>query len=411
LGKKTIGERMRVGIVTGEFPPMQGGVGAFSQELARALAARGHELHIFTHREARPEPAEGRYSLAQLREPLSLDYATLYPHARRWRWADVAQLADVALRYDLEVVNIQYQAAAYNMRSAAINLAPWRLKGLALPVVTFHDLRVPYLFPKAGPVRRMAVEWMARLARGVIVTNAEDYEALRQAGITQERMRNIPIGSNVQVHSRDEDEVLVTRRKLHVRPGDCLLGYFGFLNESKGADVLLEALARLEEDVHLVFIGGRTGSSDTANNQAFLDKLDAQIGALGLRDRVHWTGFVDDRAVSAYLNASDLMVLPYRDGVSLRRGTLMAALAHGRPIVSTESVHDVAPLVHGENIWLVAREDAQALAAAVRMLRHNGTLRQALGDGARKVADCFSWERIAEASERFFAELLSEEGG
>ena len=402
---------MRIGIVSGEFPPMQGGVGAFSQELARALAGRGHELHIFTHREARPEPAEGRYSLAQLREPVSLDYGMLHPRARRWRWGDVAQLADVVLRYDLEVVNIQYQAAAYNMRSAAINLAPWRLNGLAVPVVTFHDLRVPYLFPKAGPIRRMAVEWMARLARGVIVTNSEDYETLRAAGIKQEHMRNIPIGSNVQVHAIDADEVLVTRRKLHVRPSDFLLGYFGFLNESKGADILLDALARLEDDVHLVFVGGRTGSSDTANNQAFLDRLDAQIAGLGLRDRVHWTGFVGDRDVSAFLNASDVMVLPYKDGVSLRRGTLMAALAHGRPVVSTEAAHDVTPLAHGENIWLAAREDAGALVEAIHLLRYDPALRAKLGQGAREAAGCFTWERIAEASEQFFMELLSGEGG
>ncbi|MEZ4516231.1 MAG: glycogen/starch synthase [Chloroflexota bacterium] len=33
-------------MVTGEYPPMEGGVGAFTEQLAQALAALGHEVHV-----------------------------------------------------------------------------------------------------------------------------------------------------------------------------------------------------------------------------------------------------------------------------------------------------------------------------------------------------------------------------
>ncbi|HSM54689.1 MAG TPA: glycosyltransferase family 4 protein [Candidatus Sulfomarinibacteraceae bacterium] len=400
---------MRIGLVTGEFPPMEGGVGAFTRELARSLAAQGHKIHVITHRDARPELPDGeRYSLGQLREPVETEFGWLHPRAGRWRWGDVGRIADIALRYDLNILNIQYQAAAYNMRSPAINVAPWRLRGLATTVVTYHDLRVPYLFPKAGRLRRFFVTMMARLAHGAIVTNAEDYASLHLAEVEAQRLCQIPIGSNIAVHGVDADVQHVVRRKLSVRPTDFLLGYFGFLNESKGADTLLRAMARLDDGVHLVFIGGKTGASDTANNAAFVQQLETLVEELGLSDRVHWTGFVPDELVSAHMAAADLMVLPYRDGVSLRRGTLMAALAHGRPIISTEPELPVHELEHGRNIWLAPKADHEALASAITRLREAPDLRKKLGQAAAQSAQQFTWESIAADTVAFFARLHHE---
>lgn len=399
-------ETMRIGLISGEYPPMQGGVGAFTQKLARHLHALGHEIHVITSRAARPAPPEGeRRSWRQLGEPLEATYGFIHPRARRWRWSDVGMIADVALRYELDVLNIQYQAAAYNMRSAAINLAPARLRGIAPVVVTFHDLRVPYLFPKAGGLRDLVVRLLARSAQGAIATNGADFEQLLAWGLPSERVRQIPIGSNVTPHRVMPESVAVVRRQLGLRPADRLLGYFGFVHESKGADLLVEALAALPGDVHLVFVGGRTGASDRANNEAFLVRLDASVERLGLASRVHWTGFLDDPGVSAHLQACDLMVLPYRDGVSLRRGTLMAALAHGRPVLSTQPPAPVPELRHGENVWLVPPDDAGALADAALALLEDGALRERLGAAAQETAALFSWERIAAETAAFFAEL------
>jgi glycosyltransferase involved in cell wall biosynthesis len=185
-----------------------------------------------------------------------------------------------------------------------------------------------------------------------------------------------------------------------------LLGYFGFLNESKGADTLLAAVAQLPASTHLVFIGGQTGASDPSNNQSFLGQLQQQIRDLGLSERVHWTGFVDDRRVSTFLNAADMMVMPYRDGVSLRRGTLMAALAHKRPLLSTLPQMPTPELIHGENCWLVPADDAPALTQAIQTLWAAPDLRVRLGQGATAVADLFTWDKIATQTLDFFQEIV-----
>ena len=57
-----------------------------------------------------------------------------------------------------------------------------------------------------------------------------------------------------------------------------------------------------------------------------LERVDAeQRAAPGLAARVRWTGSLPEAAVSKTLNAADVLLMPYLDGASLRRGTLMAA--------------------------------------------------------------------------------------
>lgn len=396
---------MRIGLVTGEYPPMEGGVGAFTEQLARALQARGHQPHIITSKRARPADAPRRPGA--LFEPVDLGYARLHPRAGRWRWPTLSTVADLALRYELDLVNLQYQAAAYNMRAAAVHFLPWRLRGIVPTIVTFHDLRVPYLFPKAGGLRGAVVRALARHAAGCIATNAADLSQL--AHWTAAPIRRIPIGSNIDAYEPNHVEIESARLDLGLSGDDVLLGYFGFLNETKGADTLIDALARLDTRYHLVFIGGQTGASDPFNNEAFLRGLRGEINRLGLQERVHWTGFLSPVRVSAHLAAADLMVMPYRDGVSLRRGTLMAALAHGRPLITTfPAAPDAAPeLVPGENVCLVPPDDPARLATAIAELAADPARRSRLGDGARQVACLFDWGTIAGQTADFYAEALA----
>src|SRR5205814_7372545 len=120
------------------------------------------------------------------------------------------------------VAHIQYQTGAYEMRPT-INLLPWllRRKWGGAVVVTFHDLRVPYLFPKAGPVREWANRLLARTADAVIATNPEDAEQLVSWGV--KRVRLIPIGSNIPDNPPDGYNRAEWRTSHNIEPGTTLL--------------------------------------------------------------------------------------------------------------------------------------------------------------------------------------------
>ncbi|MGC9333113.1 MAG: glycogen/starch synthase, partial [Anaerolineae bacterium] len=87
---------MKVLFVTGEFPPMQGGVGDYTREIGLALAGQGCQVQVATSVHA--GPAEG------------LD---VLPVVERWGWGSWGILLDIIHSQSPDVVHIQYQAAAY----------------------------------------------------------------------------------------------------------------------------------------------------------------------------------------------------------------------------------------------------------------------------------------------------------
>jgi glycosyltransferase involved in cell wall biosynthesis len=392
---------MRIGLVTGEFPPMQGGVGAYTHELATALGKLDHQVHVITRAGCastidQMRPTNGVESATRGQEPTAR--ISVHPIVPHWNWRSMRRVMQLARRLDLEVLNIQYQAAAYDLHPA-VNLYP-SLSGLSSPrrkrqppiTVTFHDLLVPYLFPKAGPLRDWIVTFFARRADAVIVTNRSDELTLSARGVAP--LARIPIGSNIAPVLPDAYDRKAWRDELGVTPEIFLLGFFGFFNVRKGVETLLRALAELPANYHLLFIGGTVGSSDPTN-RAYADRILGLMEALGLGDRVHFTGYVSETEVSAAFAALDLCVLPYADGISFHHGTLMAALAHGQPTLSTQPSIQLPELVHGENVWLVPPQDPAALVAAVNTLAADPALRAGLADGAAELSTQFGWERIA----------------
>jgi glycosyltransferase involved in cell wall biosynthesis len=389
---------MRIGLITGEYPPDQGGVGDFTRELGRALAILDHEIHVIT-------------TQSQITNHES-QIAGLHVHCVvndwGWRcWRDIIQLDD-ALGFD--VLNIQYQAAAYRMHPA-INLFPWRLKQRGKPpvVATFHDLKVPYLFPKAGPLRQWVVHALARQSDGVIVTNRQDEVQLSNLRDRIPNLVRIPIGSNIAPQLPPGYDRDTWRAQWGIEPDDFLLGYFGFLNESKGGEELVQTLALLVEQgvpAHLLMIGGRVGSSDPTN-LAYAERVDRLVVECGLAERVHHTGFVPSEEVSASLAAVDVCVLPYRDGVAFWRGSLHACLAHGRAIVTTHPKMPLPEIQDGENMLLARPRDPKNLAEAVARLATDPALRTRLETGAAALAAEFTWEQIARRTAALFEEIAS----
>lgn len=388
---------MRILLVTGEFPPMQGGVGDYTDRLARALADLGVEVHVATGSRIGQTAAE-------------TDPFSVHPVAG-WKYGSWRTLERISGRVQPDVLLVQYQSAAYQLHPA-INLLPdyFRLragKWRPLLATAFHDLLFPYLFPKAGPLRMAAVRRLARRSDVAIATNMEDLVRLLGWGLraVDPQVTSpprpgacfIPIGSNILPQPGADTARRAVRAQWGVGDDDWLLCYFGFLHASKGGDVLVHALAGLVQQghpAHLVMVGGQVGSSDPTI-AAYLAHIQALIEQLGLAARVHWTGFVAPEAVSANLLAADVAVLPYLDGAGRSRGSLMAALAHGLPTVTTQPQYALPYFADEDNVLLVPAGDVDAVVRAVTRVQLDPVLRQRLHAGAQALHDAYSWQTIA----------------
>jgi glycosyltransferase involved in cell wall biosynthesis len=397
---------MRIALLSGEYPPQPGGVGDYTRQLGLALAARGHAVAALTIQ-------AGRfilYDLAAADEhgPARDEQIVIWPtrsaagRAAPLDWSPRCWPAVISAlgRYQPDWLHIQYQTGAYAMRPG-VNLLPWRLRRLPggpLVAVTFHDLLEPYLLPKAGPLRRWVNRRLARDADAVVATNAADAAGLRALGASPVA---IPIGSNISVAPPPGYQRASWRAALGVGDGELLVAYFGLLSPSKGVDLLIEGLAGLERPWRLLLIGG---AATAPQDIAYAAATRAAIERRGLAGRVIATGHVDEAAVSAHLLAADVAALPFRDGASLRRGSLLAALAHGCPLLTTASADPEAAalLRDGDTALLAPQGDAGALRAGLARLGAEPALRARLAAAGRALAARFSWEQIAEQHERLY---------
>ena len=171
----------------------------------------------------------------------------------------------------------------------------------------------------------------------------------------------------------------------------------GRLVPEKGFATLLLAFALLLEDhpeVRLVLAGdgyGRTG-------------LEYLAGALGLAERVTFTGWVDDVGVRALIDASTVVAVPsnWNEPFGL---TALEASERARPVVASLIGGLAEIVVHGETGLLVQAGDPLSLAAALEAIIVDPSLATEMGTAGRRRAHReFTLERCIDRYERALLE-------
>ena len=392
---------LRTLLVTGEYPPAVGGVGDYTYLLGRALIERGHRVSVLA-----PSPG----GATQATDPAMLDLKS------GWGWRGLGAALRTIAWLRPEIVHIQYQTGAYAMHPA-ITLLPWcvrRLQRRPALVITAHDLRLPYLLPKADQLRNWLTGRMFAAADAVIVTNAADRAALQGTAPRSRELYHprralptpvstIPIGSNILPAPPPDYNRSVWRQRLDLDESDVLIAYFGLLSRTKGVLELLAALRFLHDQTdrryRLVIIGGAAPQHD---DRRYAAEVQRRIAANGLSECVTIIGPCDAPDVSAWLLAADLVVLPFADGTSYRRGSLLAALAHGCPTITTPPAAPLDPALLDGQHALLASADPGSLAAAIRRVADDQSLQRTLSNGARALAALFDWSHIAAAHETVY---------
>ena len=348
-----------------------GGAERVAALLCNDWAARGHRVTLVPTFSGR---GTCRYPLASDVEVQYL--ADRVGTTRRTPWTRARRLA--ALRATVKSEAPDVMVAFLPPVNVAALLAA---RGLGVPVVVSERIYPP-AFP-LGPVwhhlRRLTYPW----ARAVVMQTRlgstwlkAGIPAARGAVIPNPCVHPLPAGGNGGAPAA---EVPDARR---------LLLAAGRLTPQKDFVTLLSAFAALaphHPEWDLAVLG--EGEDRAA--------LEGQRADLGLDDRVHLPGYVDDMA--GWYRRADAFVLSSRfEGFP---NTLMEAMAHGLPVVATDCVTGPRDLItHGEDGLLVdPRCGAEGLARQLAVLLADPDRRIRLGAAARRVRNRFSPERVSSA--------------
>lgn len=182
--------------------------------------------------------------------------------------------------------------------------------------------------------------------------------------------------------------------KAHVNDGSTKQSEVGILSvgravPKKGYDVLLQALARLPDNLHWKFIHVGGGP--------LLDNLKRQATALNLQSRVEWKGpLAFDRVFAQYRDADIFVLASIIDANGDRDGlpnVLMEAMSQRLACISTDISGIPELLVHEHNGLIVESTNSIQLSRSIERLLVNPDRRNGLGrEGRKRIEDIFHLE-------------------
>jgi glycosyltransferase involved in cell wall biosynthesis len=313
-----------------------------------------------------------------------------------WRIGDVLAVAETLRQARVDLVHVQYAPVSFRWRRAA-HLLP-RL--VAQPaVVTMHEV-------DALPFDQALI----RDARATIATTSHHAALLGAA----RHLRTVPIGPNVQPPRGDpRPRAAAARRAWKIPERAPLVVFFGFLHPVKGLEYLVRAFKEVQEaqrDARLVLAGGWESLALPGHEgAAYRDRLVQLRAELGLGEAVTITGYLPDGEISGLLFAADVVALPFTYGLSFKSGSLLAALAHGAPVLGTGAPGEGEAEGEGDQSEFVMRvppRDVAGLAEALLDLLADSARRQRLAEAGQRAGQPFSWSAIAEAHLEVYASVL-----
>lgn len=281
----------------------------------------------------------------------------------------------------------------------------WLLSYL-LPVKTYMYLHGnDLLCPLRSPLLKFPFAMTLRRLNGIICNSSFTEKYLRSHFNLQFPVYVINPSLRLEKFGLDdvEEQREQIRQSFSIDPSAVVLLSVGRLVKRKGCDRVIRQIPYLLEqnlDVHYIICG----------RGAMEAELKSLAARLEVSDRVHFAGFVSDRALAAYYAACDIFTLLTfynQDAASIEGFGIVYVEAgfFGKPVLATK-IGGVTDAVQNEvNGLLVDPEDEQAISKALLQLCQDRELREQLGSKGKDLASRQTPHRLIYQSQSIYKKL------
>lgn len=371
-----------------------GGPVQVAYNISRELVKRGHEVTVYT-----TDTLSANSRVEKDEEVIDGIRVRRFRNPSNW----------LAARHHLFLPPSSIKAIRDNLRKFdVIHLHEyWALWNAVLQHYA-RKYHIPYLVQAHGSLPPMVAKQnlkklynifcghnLLKNASKVIALTRAEAEQYKGMGVNEDRIEIVPNGIDPAEYSNLPPRGGF-RQKYGISKDDKLILYLGRIHQSKGIDLLLEAVANMgkkSDEVKLAIVGP---------DDSYLPTLERLIAELGISNRLLITGplYGEDK-FRAYADG-DVFVTPSFYGFPV---TFLEACACGLPIVTTQA--------RGELDWLdgqaglVVAYDKGQLSNAITRILSDYKLRQEFGEkGKSLVREQFNWPTIAKQAEHVYLSCL-----
>lgn len=354
----------RFGILS-TYPPTACGLATFSAALAGGLAVNGAEANVV-------RIADGSASRD----------ARIVGELVNGSPTSVAASAALLNRSDVAVIQHEYGIYGGADGGEVVDV----MSGLQIPsIVVAHTV----LKDPTSHQRSVLVAIVALADQVVVMSDAASHRLCLGFDVDPRKVAVIAHGATV-----------FTTIPSAPRPSRPTLLTFGLLGPGKGIERVIEAMGSLHDLAvrPRYLVAGRTHPKVlAADGEAYRNARIQQARRRGVAASVSFDpNYRDVQSLTALVASADVVVLPYDSTDQVTSGVLVDAIAAGRPVVATAFPHAVELLAGGAGI-VVAHDDPEAMASALRRVLSEPGLARSMAAEASRLAPTMAWPVVANA--------------
>jgi glycosyltransferase involved in cell wall biosynthesis len=381
-------------IVTDQYPPMVGGVPKVTRDLATNFARRGHEVVLVA-------PSYGTRDVHRIEENVhiyrfsSFEWPTYVE--LRIPFLPLLRFRRLLKQYDPEVIHVHSPVVMGN-------IAQLLGGGSRKPVIaTNHYMptnigRSISFDPIVGKsFQNVWYRYLVHFCNRCEYVTAPTETALK---LLYEHGLRVParaISNGIDLSRYrpgppDEE----ARRRFHLPQDRPLILSVNRLSHEKRIDVLIDAVAKLHEQAHLVITSTGPAEAD----------LRAQVEALNLQERVTFPGFVSDEDLISLYRLADIFAIPSE--ADLQSLATMEAMAVGLPVVAANAYALPELVHHEENGFLFSPGNSDEMAHYLDILLRSPQTRKSMGARSLEIVASHDITIILDQWETLYRRLIKE---